>query len=397
MDTNKSVLIYMSESSLKPIGGPAGYLFNLRMGLSKLYVQNVEFMKTETHKSKLKVVFDRLPLAFRVFYQALKRYFHFHKLFGPSQHLSPIDFNKYDYVHFHSTSTMYAVRDSLKKYNGKIILTSHTPKPFHLEIFQDAFTPFERKVFNNKRHNFMRIDEFAFNRADFIIFPCEEAEAPYQNNWENYNNVKKRNLNKYRYLLTGIKPCLAKISREEVLKKYNIPEDAFVLTYVGRHNETKGYDQFKKIGEDLLVENEDAYFLIAGNETPLTGLNHKRWIEVGWTNDPHSLIAASDVFVLPNKETYFDLVMLEVLSLGKVIVASNTGGNQYFSKIKAEGIFLYDTKEEANKIINDIKKLSSQEKDKLEKANKKIFEDHFTMEVFSEQYINIINDLDSSS
>ena len=100
---------------------------------------------------------------------------------------------------------------------------------------------------------------------------------------------------------------------------------------------------------------------------------------------------------LPNKETYFDLVMLEVLSLGKVIVASNTGGNKYFSKIKAKGIFLYDTKEEAIKLINDIKRLSSQEKVKLEKANKKLFEDYFTMEVFSEQYINMINNLDSSS
>ena len=77
MDTNKSVLIYMSESSLKPIGGPAGYLFNLRMGLSKLNVQNVEFMKTETHKSKLKVVFNRLPLTFRVFYQASQTVFSF--------------------------------------------------------------------------------------------------------------------------------------------------------------------------------------------------------------------------------------------------------------------------------------------------------------------------------
>ena len=126
----------------------------------------------------------------------------------------------------------------------------------------------------------------------------------------------------------------------------------------------------------------------------LLGLNHKRWVEVGWTNDPHSLIAASDVFVLPNKETYFDLVMLEVLSLGKVIVASNTGGNKYFNKLNATGVLLYDTKDEAIKLINDIKQLSSYEKAKMEKANKKIFEDYFTMEIFSKQYMNIINNLD---
>ena len=270
MDNDKKVLIYMSESSLKPIGGPGGYLFNLRMGLSKMNVQNVEFIKAENNKTILKTIFDKLPLKFRLLYQALKRYIQFHKLFGKSKHVTNVELNNYDYVHFHSTPSMYAVRDSLKEYKGKVILTSHTPKPYHLEIIQDTFTDFEREFYKNKWQNFMQIDEFAFNNADYIIFPCEEAEDPYQNNWKNYEDIKKQNSNKYRYLLTGIKPCSSKISRVEVLKKYKIPDDAFVVSYIGRHNETKGYDNLKKLGEKILAENKDTYFLIAGDETPLT-------------------------------------------------------------------------------------------------------------------------------
>lgn len=103
-------------------------------------------------------------------------------------------------------------------------------------------------------------------------------------------------------------------------------------------------------------------------------MEHERWIEVGWTNDPHSIIAASDVFVLPNKETYFDLIMLEVLSLGKLIVASNTGGNKYFSNFNECGILLYNSKEEAVSLIKKIMDLTSEEREKLGEANKKCLE-----------------------
>ena len=63
---------------------------------------------------------------------------------------------------------------------------------------------------------------------------------------------------------------------------------------------------------EKLFNNQNTYFLIAGKEEPMKGLDNSHWIEVGWTNDPHSLIAASDVFVLPNHETYFDLVFLSM-------------------------------------------------------------------------------------
>ena len=68
-------------------------------------------------------------------------------------------------------------------------------------------------------------------------------------------------------------------------------------------------------------------------------MRDERWIEVGWTDEPHSLTNASDCLVVPNRQTYFDLVILEGLSLGIPIVTSMTGGNKYFKKEKCGGVF----------------------------------------------------------
>jgi glycosyltransferase involved in cell wall biosynthesis len=149
----------------------------------------------------------------------------------------------------------------------------------------------------------------------------------------------------------------------------------------------------RKVGEKILHEDLNIYFLIAGKEEPLKGINNDRWIEAGWTNDPHSLIAAADVFVLPNKETYFDIVMLEVLSLGKIVVASNTGGNKYFRKINAEGIFLYNSINEAISLINRVKDMPGEEKARLEQINKRLFNEKFTSEIFCNNYIELLNEL----
>ena len=125
----------------------------------------------------------------------------------------------------------------------------------------------------------------------------------------------------------------------------------------------------------------------------MTRLKHPRWIEVGWTNDPHSIIAASDVFVLPNKETYFDLIMLEVLSLGTIVVASSTGGNKYFEKNGSSGIFTFKTVDGACEKVVSLSHIGNEEKKKLQDENRKLFENNFSLEVFGKKYVELINSL----
>ena len=301
-----------------------------------------------------------------------------------------IEGGNYDVIHFHTTLEMYKNRKSLKNYSGVVVLTSHTPMVTHKEILM-MLTEKEKKIFGLVYNRLPIIDEYAFNRADYIIFPCKEAEEPYYHTWNLYNDIKKKNINKYRYLLTGIEECQAKISKRDVREKYRIPDDAFVFCYVGRHNSVKGYDRLKEKGKLILEKNENVYFLIAGKEEPLSGIANQRWIEVGWTNDPHSLVAASDVFVLPNRETYFDLVLLEVLSLGIPVLASKTGGNNFF--VGENGIELFEDDVDFLKKMKMMIELSPEILKNMGSANRTLFEKEFTREKFGTRYVELINSL----
>lgn len=387
---SKSVLIYAKTSQLEPVGGPFGYLNNLKTQLDERGISYVHFIDDgmpDRNKVKHKNTF------FRKCGRALKR---FKKYFGMlliSDRDPVIENCKDDYIHFHYTEQIFRYRKSLEKYPGKVVLTTHSPTLASIQLY-DSLEKGERAIFGWCYKLLKKMDIYAFNRADYIVFPCEEAEEPYLHNWSGYANFKKCNRKKYRYVPTGINACKAKVSRSDIRKKYNIPEDAFVISYVGRHNEIKGYDRVKRIGEKLLKRYKNVFFLIAGIEDPIKGLDDKHWIEVGWTNDPHSYIAASDVFLLPNRETYFDLVMLEVLSLSKCVVASNTGGNKYFKKFEESGIFLFDKDEEAIRYIENLQKYELSDRDAIGERNKIIFDNNFNCNIFCDNYLKMLDSLD---
>lgn len=388
----KKILIYMKEDDLKPTGGPRGYLYNLKCGLEKIN-ENVDFLEGKSIKNKFHKNYEKLPQFVKQYYREIFRKNYYKKLLGEKSKISLIDLNRYSYIHFHSTISMYNVKDSLESYKGRIILTSHTPKPSHLEIYEDSITEKERKKYGNLYKKLEKIDEYAFNKADYIVFPCEYAEEPYYNRWEKYKEIKEKNKQKYRYLLTGTQKCFAKIPKDEVREKYSIPKDAFLISYVGRHNEVKGYDFLKEIGKEILEKNKNVYIICAGKEEPIKRLDNDRWIEVGWTDDPHSIITSSDLFILPNRETYFDLVLLEVLSLGVPLMISNTGGNKYFKKFNSKGITYFTNIDEA---ITNLNKLIKYDKGKLKEdgiENQRIYNENFTCEIFARNYINLIKTL----
>ena len=382
----------MQSSELAAVGGPRGYVYNLKTELDKSECANICFIESGREKiNKYKNKIENLKSGkFKRFLVTLKSIVKHWLLLHGRHHNAIVDINEYDVVHFHSTLDMYAARDSLKNYCGKVALTSHSPTLLSKEIY-DSRSNFEKKFFKSMYKKLIRMDEYAFSRADFFIFPCREAEEPYFNNWDKFESLKLSNQDKFRYVLTGINQCSAKIDRKTVREKYNIPQNAFVVSYVGRHNEIKGYDTLKEIGEKIL-RYPNTYFLVAGREMPLQGLKNERWIEIGWTNDPHSLIAAADVFILPNKETYFDLVLIEVLSLGQLVVASRTGGNKFFEN-KSSGIKLYDTQDEAVDLLLKIMAMSEEDRFELAKSNLVLYKKDFTCEIFAERYLQLYSEL----
>lgn len=390
----KKILVYMREGGLLKTGGPSGYNFALKQQLDLMKVPNIEYIhKNASMLQKANSIGNSIKTKwYGQFFKSIKDILRWtYNLYYPFHH-PEVELEKYDIIHFHSTQAMYEIRRALRKYKGKVVLTSHSPCVLSQEKFE-MLTPWNQKHMKWLFKHLIRFDRYAFMRADYIIFPCPEAEEPYYHTWKEYSKIRQLKKDSFRYLLTGTYNCIAKHSKQEIFAKYGIPQDAYVICYVGRHNSLKGYDVLKEIGKKVLAEIPNAYFLIAGVEYPMSGLKHPRWIEAGWTNDPHSIIAASDIFVLPNKETYFDLIMLEVLSLGTIVVASSTGGNKYFEKNGFSGIFTFKTVDGACEKVVSLSHIGSVEKKKLQDENRKLFENNFSLEVFGKKYVELINSL----
>lgn len=394
IDNNK-YLVYMNEHELRPIGGPVGYAYNLKKGIERTGIQSIKFIKKNDIRNKgvnnNKQVFKSLlPAIFKKIINIVKSIIKYGCVLYGFKRRDEENLSKYDLVHFHRTTDMYACRKILSDYNGIVVITSHSPEILSKEIAHSRST-FEKKLFGFVYDKLIRVDQYAFTRADYIMFPCEEAEAPYFNSWGEFKKIKEQSSEKFKYVLTGIMPCEIKFSRAQVRAKYNISENAFVICFIGRHDIIKGYDELKKIG-NIILKNPNIYIIVAGREEPIKGLNNSRWIEIGWTSDPHSVIAASDLFFLPNRQTYFDLVLIEALSLGQIILASNTGGNRFF-KGKTKGVMLYDDLKQALEKIKFLIALSEEEKKVLKDDNIRMYYEEFTCEKFAIRYLNIYNEM----
>ena len=380
------VLEYAYENEVKPnIGGPNGYIYHMISGFEN---KEIDFclLKSDKppvkHKNKVNIIKSFL----KIFYERKK-------ISRLKKGLDDIDnINQYDVIHFHRTLDLYSHKKALENFKGKIVLTTHGPVPSHYELYNNYFTKL-MKVFGGKSllKSYGKMTSEAFYMADYIVFPCKNADDAYFELWSDYKKIYEDNKSKYVYLLTGCANKKIEISKEEMRKNHGWAND-FIACFVGRHNYSKGYDILKEIADNFL-KNNDAKFVICGRLGKISPLKNTNWIEIGFTDKANSYINMSDCFILPNRSTYFDLVMLEVLSIGQIVVASRTGGNKLFETFDDIGVFLYDTIEEANEILNKIKNMSKDEKERLRNNNKKLYDRLFNQKCFSERYNSFYLDI----
>lgn len=392
------VLVYLPEEKLIPKGGPlsVGYYYNEEMkrrGEHTLEFIHVDYKNEEAHR-KGRSITRKLPMWVNDIHRTIRQIINIRTFLNENSFAPLNTYSEYDIIHFHDARSMYLERRNLENYKGIVLYQSHSPQPWGQEKCKEA-SKLCHWCIPNMEAKYEQIERFCFERADYIIFPCEDAEEPYSKHWDYFRDLKKKHKEKFKYVLTGIMPATAVLVRNEVLSKYQIPNKDFVISYIGRHNEVKGYDILKEIASRYFARDEKAWVVSAGLEAPITRLNHPRWKEIGFTNDPHSIISASDVFVLPNRDTYFDIVMLEILSLGKIVIASRTGGNKFFEKAGLKGVLLYDTIEEAVDLLAYVKQMSSAQRVLLEDGNIDFYRKHLSNRAMYDNYIQLLNSLNN--
>lgn len=379
--------IYNNNGVAENKGGPAGYLFNLQCGLRENnYVIEIlsDFNQAGIKNSKTKLKKVKIQL-----FEEIRSILHFYKKGLTIKYKSKNNFNNYAVLHIHSSEDAYYIK-KLIGFRNKIILSSHKPET----LANEKIGAINLECGRNWKCLLLRsfydyIEKTVYSFSDGFVFPSEGAEKLY----ESFTGYKKNKIGKpVKYVYTGCKKKTITINRMNYRKNLGISNDEFMISYIGRHNYIKGYDLLTKIGDQLI--NDGMSVVCAGQTSSITYPISKKWIELGYISDAQNLINASDVVIIPNRNTYFDLVIIEILSMGKIVITSHTGGNVDIAK-ETRGLVLFETGNERSLLqaIQKVREMSIKTRATLQSENIKFYEKHCSPLEFSRNYINAINEI----
>ena len=388
----KRVLIWDKNIRLSNTGGPSGYLYNLHEYLLNKPNEQIQFYsdiiskgkdKMETVRKHTSGLLSLLNKSKKIGFILEACHLYFRNFVLTEEDRAII--NRFDFVHIHS------INDMLSSFcQGGIrpltILTTHTPEPFFDEMVSRYGYTKVFKALPFIRSFFIKRECFAYKEADYIMLPVKEAAEVYTSNSILLKETFERACNKFFYVPTSLFPEHSIGQNQHQLDRYDIPTEAIVLCFIGRHNKVKGYESLKEIANEVWKHLPNVYFVIGGKEEPLTGLKDKRWIELGWVKTP-DLLQEVDAFILPNQQTYFDIILLEVLREGKMAIIASTGGNKWFAKHPIEGIWNYDFND-ANAVVKICQIIAEIKKEnRVESVNEGVKD--FCVSCFSaEQFVN---------
>lgn len=409
----KKVLIW-DTFPLENIGGPMGYLFNLHEYLKIYPTEQITFLSDiiKENEGKDAEWYNKemytAASPFQEFQIINRLYMVYQKCIEPFNYPSynipcEIDVDQYDFVHVHMVPHVCQFRKLYPRYRGKVILTTHCPCTWTDEILSYVASPKSKlsKIIKYIRPFVLNRECKVYKTVDYLMFPCEGAKEPYQKD-PKISALFTQMEGKFFYVPSSLPDYNVDTSAQQKISEFGIPKDAFVIAYFGRHTAIKGYDILCQVGLSLLDEFKKLYILCAGRGDILPP-QHPRWIELGFINNVDDLIPQCDLYILPNRETYFDLIALQVLRAGIPMVLTDTGGNKYLKslpKSNAMGLFFFDVNNivklrEQVKLLISIHKNSNNDYNKMKQVNRTLYEDFFTIDKYVNNYLYKISALNS--
>lgn len=399
-------------------GGPPGYLANLLYGYNQIPHYDKPLIIFDSLKGKPPVQVNQSPKFLHKLLKDIicifpggKKFFTKHlsrsmkqsfnsmyrflsemdEMLPDSSLTDKIDWSRTKTIHVHTVAEVVKMKNYLRKYfldNIKVILTCHTPESCSNEQYALIIAQGQdEERAHILRKKWMELEKRAYREADIMIFPSEEAREPLLHDIEGFEEILAEK--DVRYMATGSKALFPSLTKVQAKEKYGVTEKT-VIGYIGRHNAVKGYDLLKEAAQIVLAQTEDVVFLIGGSQgTDFAPLDDSRWIEAGWV-DPKDLLQALDVFALPNRQTYYDLVLLEVLSMGVPVVATATGGNKSVKKI-VEDLQLCDVSAES--LAEELLKLvqmNSEDRHIKGQRLKAAYCNYFTEAHMAQRYVDTI-------
>ena len=266
--------------------------------------------------------------------------------------------NKYNIDVIHSQSAMPDLFLPLRKLNIPIITTIHSTIKDQIMAVKSSGTSFFQLEFSEK--------------MTLILGPVLKfLEAWYYNGNRYYITVskwmkdriiqenKKLTPNRVKVIYNGVDTNAFHPSKRKYAKKY-FPELADIdlpkVLYLSRFVELKGIRFLLKAIPQIL-EKTDVHFIFAGAGKNITlDISKENYTFLGYI--PHEITpyvySLSDIFVLPSLYENFPLSVLEAMSSGLAVIATNVGGIPEMITHNENGILIppRSSKDIARSVVN---------------------------------------------
>lgn len=219
-----------------------------------------------------------------------------------------VDEFKPDIIHSHLHSMKYVILSGIRNRNIKLFHTIHSdPKKDAGKI---------DKIFNKFAFKFLNCTPIAL--SENLAFDINKFYGV-NNSFIIYNGVDIEKFKKIR------------LSKEEIRKILNIPENSFIIGHIGRFTYTKNHEFIINLFSRFSKINKEAYLILVGDgelkikieqKVEYLGLSDKvRFL--GLRSDIAEILKAMDVFLFPSHYEGFPITLIEAQASNLRCVVSN--------------------------------------------------------------------------
>jgi len=137
-------------------------------------------------------------------------------------------------------------------------------------------------------------------------------------------------------------------SQEECRRRLGLPEDAFVLLFLGRKMAYKGLEAVLQAFLGLRERYSQLHLVVAGPETdysqqlfaPYTSLPNLHCSDLVSDEEKNVLLNACDVLLLPSAAEAFGIVFLEAWAIGKPVIGARSGAIPFIITEEHDGLLV---------------------------------------------------------
>jgi glycosyltransferase involved in cell wall biosynthesis len=210
----------------------------------------------------------------------------------------------------------------------KVVLMTHGPKYFAHEAACTVYPDTDEDTLYAAPYIRRLVDyELAVMKAvRMVVWPCIEAQEGYEEWYRQYQSGEVQSA----FAETGVPTPDHTVNPAELRRRWEIDRSQRVALFMGRAHKHKGFERFLDLADMFKKTGRKSWIFVFAGHKPETKRDLSSIRTVGF--QPSDAYLAADLVLIPNRYSYFDIGILEAMSLGANVVVSASGGHKHLIK-----------------------------------------------------------------